>query len=458
MRTGLVADGVLPRLRAIDYGDEMRHPRSASILIAALLASAATASFATDLASPDPGYESAIYADPDHWLCRPDKDDVCDHELDATVIEADGRTHVERWRPALRPTFDCFYVYPTISTDRTGNSDLVPGDDQELFVVRQQAARLGSVCRVFAPVYRQLTLTALLGQLSGSSTEVDRTLPYADVVDAWKHYLANDNHGRGVVLIGHSQGAGLLAQLIANEIDPDPAVRDLLISGILLGTSVQVPRGGTIGAAFENVPVCRKRDDVGCVISYASFRESAPPPANSFFARSTQEGWEAACTNPGSLLGGRATLENYFPTDGRSLPILGVPGTPVWLDPALGVEITTPFVSLPGLFEARCARRDGFHYLEVRSLGDPADPRVDDVIGIDLTPEWGLHLIDVNLAMGDLVSIARSQGRSWCHRHGGCPAQGVPTVLRARRAAAATRGAGEPVARRPQTGLPMTRP
>jgi hypothetical protein len=402
----------------------MKRFRSAILLGVTFFAWAATALGASPI-------ERSLYADPDHWLCRPDKDDVCDHDLDATVIQANGDTHIERWRPALRPKFDCFYVYPTISTDPTGNSDFMPGEDQELFVVRQQAARLGSVCRVFAPVYRQVTLTALLGQLGGNPVEVDRELAYEDVVDAWKHYLANDNHGRGVVLIGHSQGAGVLTALIQNEIDENPAVRDLLISAMLLGTSLQVPEGSDVGADFQNVPLCHKRDDVGCAISYASFRETAPPPANSFFAGSDEEGWEAACTNPASLLGGRDELHAYFATDGRSLPILGTPGVP-WLDPALGVEITTPFVALPGLFDGRCARRDGFHYLEVQANGDPADPRVDDIIGVDLTPEWGLHLIDANVAMGNLVSIARSQARSWCSRHGGCPVAGVPGALRRR--------------------------
>src|SRR5262249_14178281 len=108
--------------------------------------------------NPYPGYTSTIYTDPAHWLCRPDKDDVCDHDLDATEVKANGHTRVEHWRRARHPKIDCFYISPTISTDPGGNSDLVPGVDQELFVVRQQAARLGSVCRVFAPVYRQITL------------------------------------------------------------------------------------------------------------------------------------------------------------------------------------------------------------------------------------------------------------------------------------------------------------
>ena len=64
-----------------------------------------------------------------------------------------------------------------------------------------------------------------------------------------------------------------------------------------------------------------------------------------------------------------------------------------------------------------CAERNGFTYLSLTVEGDKSDPRVDDVGG-DLTPEWGLHLIDANVAMGDLVAIAQSQGHAYrSHRH-----------------------------------------
>jgi hypothetical protein len=361
--------------------------------------------------NPYPGYRSTIYADPAHWLCRPDTDDVCDHDLDATSVRADGRAKVERWRRARKAKIDCFYVYPTISTDPTGNSDLVPGDDQELFVVRQQAARLGSECRVFAPVYRQVTLTGLLSLLGGNPIPIDRDLAYADVVDAWKHYIANDNGGRGVILIGHSQGAGLLTALVKNEIDQVDALRERLVSAILLGTSLQVPDGADVGGDFVNVPLCHDRRDVGCAISYGSFRANKPPPANSYFGVSSKAGFKAACTNPAALAGGSGVLHPYFPTDGRALPVLPPSSPPQWVDPAKGVDITTQFVTLPDFVEAECAERQGFTYLAITVNGDPADPRIDD-IGGDLTPEWGLHLVDANVAMGDFVTIAHSQARA----------------------------------------------
>jgi hypothetical protein len=177
---------------------------------------------------------------------------------------------------------------------------------------------------------------------------------------------------------------------------------------MLLGTGLQVPVGGDVGGDFATVPLCRSRRQTGCAISYASFRATAPPPANSLFGGSEQAGWEAACTNPAALAGGSGTLHPYFPTDGTSLPILPPASAPVW---ATGVRITTPFVTLPDFVDAACAEHQGFRYLALTVHGDPRDPRIDD-IGGDLTPEWGLHLIDANVAMGDLVAVARSQAKA----------------------------------------------
>ena len=379
------------------------------VLAAVLLAAPAEARPEPPV-NPYPGYESAVYADADRWLCRPDMDDVCDHDLDATVVRANGTTRRQKFKAARKPKFDCFYVYPTISLDPTGNSDFVPGENEELFVVRQQAARLGAVCRVFAPIYRQVTLTALVANLGGNPIPFDSALADADVLDAWKHYVANDNAGRGVLLIGHSQGAGRLITLIRNEVDDRPELRTRLVSAMLLGASFQVPVDADVGGDFQHIPLCRDPKQAGCVVSYASFRATAPPPDDSFFGRPLQPGFEAACTNPAALGGGVGSLEPYFPTDGKSLSILP-PVDPDWVDPALGVEIDTSFVTLPRFLEAECAEREEYVYLSILVHGDPADPRIDD-IGGDLTPEWGLHLVDVNVAMGDLVALAKRQARA----------------------------------------------
>ena len=360
------------------------------------------------------GYESEVYADPAHWLCRGDvDDDPCDVDLDATVVEADGSTRVERFTPVSDAEADCFYVYPTISRDESASSDLVPAEGEEILVVRNQAARLGSVCRVFAPVYRQTTLTMLVSRMTGGTPppggEDSREIAYADVVDAWKHYMANDNGGRPVVLIGHSQGAGLLNQLLRDEIDGDEDARGRILSAMLLGSTVRVPDGEIVGGDFQHLPLCRSNRDLGCVISYAAFRATSPPPDNSLFGRPREGDGVAACTNPGNLAGeGAAPLRPYFASVAQS--ILGGDATPVeWVE---GETVDTPFVTLPGLVTAECVQEGGFSYLRITVEGDPSTPRIDD-IGGDLTPEWGLHLVDVNLAMGDLVDIVRNQADAY---------------------------------------------
>ena len=65
-------------------------------------------------------------------------------------------------------------------------------------------------------------------------------------------------------------------------------------------------------------------------------------------------------------------------------------------------------MSVPGLLSAACVQNDKGSYLEVTVHGDPRDPRTDDIVGDVMTngqlqPTWGLHLIDVNLAMGNLL-------------------------------------------------------
>ena len=68
-------------------------------------------------------------------------------------------------------------------------------------------------------------------------------IAYGDVLAAWKTYLRKYNQGRGVVLIGHSQGTFVLRELIHQVIDPKKKVRKRLVSAILLGGNVTVAAG-----------------------------------------------------------------------------------------------------------------------------------------------------------------------------------------------------------------------
>jgi hypothetical protein len=353
------------------------------------------------------------YGDAKSWLCRPGGHDACDVDLTTTVVAADGKLTREPWTADPNAPIDCFYVYPTVSTDPTPNSDMNP-DAAELNVVRQQFARFGSKCRPYAPMYRQVTLAGLRRLLApGSNLSLQHGIQYDDVRDAWNYYLEHDNKGRGFVLVGHSQGSFILAELIRTEIDGKP-VQSRMVSAILIGTTLAVPRSKDVGGAFQHVPTCASASQTGCVITYASFRSTIPPPPNTLFGKVADQTMAAACTNPAALGGGSGELHAYLDTTGRTITSTSKPQP--WVVPEKPID--TPWVSVPGLLTARCASNDNAIYLEVTVHGDPADPRVDDITGDlgvngQILTNWGLHLIDVNLALGNLVDIVGQQARAY---------------------------------------------
>jgi Protein of unknown function (DUF3089) len=387
----------------------MRTPQNTLILIlgvGACLCLVSTA-FAQSPAAND-------YSRGESWLCRPDRLGACDVDLSTTIIAENGTLTRETSKPDTNAPIDCFYVYPTVSTDPTPNSDMT-ADPAELNVIRQQFARFSSKCRPYAPLYRQVTLAGLRTRLAGSAGggSLAKGIQYDDVRDAWNYYLEHDNKGRGFVLVGHSQGSFILDELIRNEIDGKP-VQSRMVSAILLGATLSVPRGKDVGGSFQHVRLCHSASQTGCVITYVSFRSTVPPPANTRFGKVTDPNMIAACTNPAALAGGSGNLDARLSVDGRT--IVGTTRPKPWVVPEQPIE--TPWVSVPGLLTAQCKSNENATYLEVTVHGNPSDPRTDDIIGDlgaagQIQADWGLHLVDVNVAMGNLVNIVGDQAKAW---------------------------------------------
>ena len=349
------------------------------------------------------------YSVASNWLCRPGlANNPCEVNLDTTVVKADGSTEIETFTGNPNAPIDCFYVYPTVSLDPFTQSDLVPGPE-ELNVVKAQLARLGSQCRIFAPMYRQFSLGALRARMSGGGDVPVRGTPADannDVDDAWDWYLANENKGRGVVILGHSQGSGQIMRLIASKVDGKPA-QEKLVSAIVMGFTMLTPKGQDVGGTFKHIPICKTASQTGCAISFSSFRSNVPPSPTAMFGLDNN-GMEAVCTNPAALGGGAAQAKAYWST-----------GDKTWV---AGKKVTTPFVATPGLTTTECVREGNHHYLKVTFNADPADPRTDDP-GTDVMANgkpdagWGLHLNDANIAMGSLVDILSRQGSVWKMSH-----------------------------------------
>ncbi len=221
------------------------------------------------------------------WLCKPGlRGNPCTPGLSTTRFSPAGRRlGRENVRAVKNPKFDCFYVYPTVSGQSTVQANLQI-DPEERSIALYQAARYSQYCRVYAPMYRQATLQSIGNP--ALLTPAVRAAVYADALNGWTTYLRKYNKGRGVVLIGHSQGTFVLRALIAAEIDPKPAIRGKLISALLLGGNVSVRKGKDVGGDFQHIRACHSTTQLQCVVAFSTF--DAPVPADSKFGRTTTAG------------------------------------------------------------------------------------------------------------------------------------------------------------------------
>lgn len=309
------------------------------------------------------------------WLCRPDRvPNPC--TADRSFLTPDG-TRPSPTGPRTRPTLDCFYVYPTVSSQPTGNANLLVEDAQR-GVAQAQASRYSQSCRVWAPMYRQVTLAGITGRAQG-----DAELAYRDVRAAWREYRRRSGD-RGVVLVGHSQGTFMLRRLLREEIAPKRSARASLVAAHLIGGDAQE------GEA-RGVRPCRSATQVGCVVAYSAY--DGPVPPSSLFGRSSirffadahepRRGLRTICTNPASLRGGSGPLGVFLRRTGEAAPWRLFDG-----------------------FTGQCVRENGATVLRVTLP-------VDSVVPAGNGSVWGLHTFDVNLALGNLVPLAAQQGAAW---------------------------------------------
>ena len=140
-------------------------------------------------------------------------------------------------------------------------------------------------------------------------------------------------------------------------------------------------------------------------MAYSSFDHQ--PPSDAFFGRVdtgphandlTVGDLQVLCVNPASLSGGTRPLLPYFGTASSRGP---------WASCCRSAVSTHAVGRHPGLYTAHCESVDGATWLQIDTTGIAGDKR--QVVYQTLGPGWGLHLFDVNLALGNLVELVRQQ-------------------------------------------------
>jgi pimeloyl-ACP methyl ester carboxylesterase len=343
------------------------------------------------------------YSSDDFWLCRPglEVDHCLIHDLSATAILPDGSTEEEAHVVAEDPEYDCFYVYPTVDLsgpvgNHTDFDDVQPMLDPLL----SQAARFTGQCRVFAPLYRQITIVTYLS--GDAEPYLERA--YVDVEAAFAHYLANHAGDRSFVIMGHSQGAHLTRRLVQRVIADDPQLRSRMIAALLIGGDMVVADGETTGGFFDDIPLCTEVAETGCILAYRSYAEGYPPTGTS---NSTGAGAPAgsvpACTNPADLTGARAHFAaTYIPLSAHQSAydageLIG------------GLPFDTAFALYRDLYTGECVEDgEGHPYLEI-GVEPLAEDTRENLIPFDagiFSPSFlGLHVLDFNFALGDLMML-----------------------------------------------------
>ena len=148
------------------------------------------------------------------------------------------------------------------------------------------------------------------------------------------------------------------------------------------------------------------------MVAYSTFNEM--PPADALFGRVSGYGrgtlagrdpktLQVLCTNPAALGGGTARLKTYT-------PVLAFPGA---LGAAINAfigplpDVSTPWLRPPGYYTAHCSTAGGASVLQIGAHGGAR------VFKASPTPQWGLHLGDMNLALGDLTDLVGRQAKAY---------------------------------------------
>lgn len=334
-----------------------------------LLQAAATPA---SVAPPPPDYNRAS-----NWAARPGAEGAA-----ATVVPGASAA-------VARPQVDVFYVNPTTYRSDTNWNQAV--DDAEAnawtdgSVVARQAGIFNGCCRIYAPRYRQASTRAFRAMAGGG--EEAFTIAYGDVLRAFDHYLAHDNHGRPFILVGHSQGARHVAQLLEDRVDGRPLARTL-VAAYVIGIDLTV---GEFGARYKTLQPCLTPTQTGCVIAWNSIlpggdlaRLGAGFAARYVARYGDNPGKAPFCINP-------LTFDAARPAAPASAAKGAVPG-----DPDAG-----PVQALvPNAAAARCEQ--GFLIVEPAST-----------LALKPLPGGSLHYHDFGLFYADIRANALLRAATW---------------------------------------------
>jgi hypothetical protein len=119
-------------------------------------------------------------------------------------------------------------------------------------------------------------------------------------------------------------------------------------------------------------------------------------------------GLKVFCTNPAVLAGDRRNVRSLIPSEPFAPGVIAALLVRMYGGPPPSAD--TPWLQPRDHYTGRCMRSNGANVLMLAPVADARHltPSPDDT--------WGTHLVDVNIALGNLVSLVDRQGRAWLRR------------------------------------------
>ena len=202
------------------------------------------------------------YGDEAHWAALPGKQDPSDNS-------PDGLTE-----PTDLP-IDVFFLYPTsflAKRDRSlwnaaiDNQKVNKLTDQSS--IKYQASIFNQVGNIYAPRYRQAHYYAYF---SADRLQAKKAfdLAYNDIKTAFQYYLDHYNHGKPIIIAGHSQGTTHGMRLVKEFFDGTPLQHQLVVAYL---PGIPIPQG-----YFKSIQPCTSSDELACVNSWRTYKYGYEP-------------------------------------------------------------------------------------------------------------------------------------------------------------------------------------
>ncbi|RSK35276.1 DUF3089 domain-containing protein [Hymenobacter metallilatus] len=213
--------------------------------------------------------EAPDYRMEDNWAALPDRRDSADRVPRNTLLRDNQRN----------APVDVFFIHPTTYYWRKQWNASLSNERVNRFtdetVIRGQASAFNSTARVYAPRYRQATLYSFFDEKEPNGKQA-LEVAYDDVKTAFQFYLDNYNHGRPIIIAGHSQGTVHATQLLHDFFEQSPRLRRQLVAAYLIGFKVKPDE-------YTTIRPCEDSTQTGCFITWntVAWGNSYAPFANS---------------------------------------------------------------------------------------------------------------------------------------------------------------------------------